>query len=406
MLSNSKNYKWLVVALLWVVALLNYLDRQMLSTMKASMQVSIVELQTATNFGQLMAIFLWIYGLMSPISGLAADRINRKWIIVSSLFVWSAVTLLMGFAQNFPQLLALRALMGFSESLYIPAALSLIADYHDSKSRSIAIGIHMTGLYIGQSLGGFGATIAASFSWQATFQLFGFVGVGYALLLMVLLKENRKKVEDSSIELSENQIVNNLKSLFGNTAFILLLLYFTIPSLSGWGIKNWLPTLFSQSLNIDMAQAGPLSTITMAFSSLVGVLAGGYLSDRWIQTHIRGRIFVSTIGLVLTIPALFLLGFGTEGWHLIGAAICFGLGYGMFDANNMPILCQIVSEKQRGTAYGLMNMCGVFAGALITNILGKSTDQGNLGDDLASLGGLVFIALGIFLALIKPKIAK
>jgi sugar phosphate permease len=84
MLSNSKNYKWLVVALLWVVALLNYLDRQMLSTMKASMQVSIVELQTATNFGQLMAIFLWIYGLMSPISGLAADRINRKWIIVSS----------------------------------------------------------------------------------------------------------------------------------------------------------------------------------------------------------------------------------------------------------------------------------------------------------------------------------
>jgi MFS family permease len=151
MLSNSKNYKWLVVALLWVVALLNYLDRQMLSTMKASMQVSIVELQTATNFGQLMAIFLWIYGLMSPISGLAADRINRKWIIVSSLFVWSAVTLLMGFAQNFTQLLALRALMGFSESLYIPAALSLIADYHDSKSRSIAIGIHMTGLYIGQS---------------------------------------------------------------------------------------------------------------------------------------------------------------------------------------------------------------------------------------------------------------
>jgi MFS family permease len=193
MLSNSKNYKWLVVALLWVVALLNYLDRQMLSTMKASMQVSIVELQTATNFGQLMAIFLWIYGLMSPISGLAADRINRKWIIVSSLFVWSAVTLLMGFAQNFTQLLALRALMGFSESLYIPAALSLIADYHDSKSRSIAIGIHMTGLYIGQSLGGFGATIAASFSWQSTFQLFGFVGVGYALLLMVLLKENRKK---------------------------------------------------------------------------------------------------------------------------------------------------------------------------------------------------------------------
>jgi MFS family permease len=180
------------------------------------------------------------------------------------------------------------------------------------------------------------------------FPIIWFCRCGIRPFINGFIKRKSRKIEDGSIELSENQIVNNLKSLFGNTAFILLLLYFTIPSLSGWGIKNWLPTLFSQSLHIDMAQAGPLSTITMAFSSLVGVLAGGYLSDRWIQTHIRGRIFVSTIGLGLTIPALFLLGFGTEVWHLVGAAICFGLGYGMFDANNMPILCQIVSEKQRG----------------------------------------------------------
>jgi MFS family permease len=140
----------------------------------------------------------------------------------------------------------------------------------------------------------------------------------------------------------------------------------------------------------------------MAFSSLVGVLAGGYLSDRWIQTHIRGRIFVSTIGLGLTIPALFLLGFGTEVWHLVGAAICFGLGYGMFDANNMPILCQIVSEKQRYCLRTYEYVWGI-AGALI--ILGKSTDQGNLGY-FSEFGRLSFYRLRDFLALIKPKIAK
>jgi len=154
-----------LVGLLWVVALLNYMDRQMLSTMKPAMQMDIAELQSATNFGYLMAIFLWIYGLMSPVSGLIADRFNRKWLIVYSLFVWSAVTFAMGYATTFNQIYWLRAIMGISEALYIPAGLSLIADFHSSKTRSLAIGIHMTGLYMGQALGGFGATVAAKFSW-------------------------------------------------------------------------------------------------------------------------------------------------------------------------------------------------------------------------------------------------
>ena len=151
----SKNYPWVLVGLLWVVALLNYMDRQMLSTMKPAMQMDIAELQSAANFGYLMAIFLWIYGFMSPVSGIIADKYNRKWIIVGSLFVWSGVTFAMGYATSFNQLYWLRAIMGVSEALYIPAGLSLIADFHSSKTRSLAIGIHMTGLYMGQAIGGF-----------------------------------------------------------------------------------------------------------------------------------------------------------------------------------------------------------------------------------------------------------
>ena len=149
-MKNKKIYPWIVVALLWGVALLNYMDRQMLSTMKDSMQIDIVELQSATNFGRLMAIFLWIYGLMSPVAGMIGDRFNRKWLIVGSLFVWSSVTYLMGVAQTFEQIYWLRALMGVSEALYIPAGLSLIADYHSGRSRSLAVGLHMTGLYTGR----------------------------------------------------------------------------------------------------------------------------------------------------------------------------------------------------------------------------------------------------------------
>lgn len=163
-MKTSKLYPWFVVALLWGVALLNYMDRQMLSTMKEAMQVDITALQSAVNFGHLMAVFLWIYGLMSPVSGIVADRMNRKWLIVGSLFVWSSVTFLMGEASSFSQIFWLRALMGVSEALYIPAGLSLIADYHSEKTRSLAVGIHMTGLYTGQAIGGFGATVAASFT--------------------------------------------------------------------------------------------------------------------------------------------------------------------------------------------------------------------------------------------------
>ena len=406
-MTQSKKYPWIVVALLCVVALLNYMDRQMLSTMKPSMQIDIHELQTAANFGYLMAIFLWIYGFMSPISGIIADKMNRKWLIVGSLFVWSAVTFAMGYAKTFDQLYWLRAIMGVSEALYIPAGLSLIADYHSSKTRSLAIGIHMTGLYMGQALGGFGATIADKFSWQQAFHSFGIIGIVYSAILIFFLKEKRvtdeKDASDSITVKTKAPLLKGLGILFTNISFWIILFYFAVPSLPGWGVKNWLPTLFAQNLGIDMSKAGPISTITIAASSFIGVIFGGILSDRWVQKNLRGRIYTSAIGLGLTIPALLFIGFGHSLFAVIGAAFCFGFGFGMFDANNMPILCQFVSKKYRATAYGLMNMVGVFAGAFITDLLGKSTDKGNLGKDFAMLAGIVLVALIIQLSFLRPK---
>lgn len=405
-MNRSAKYPWIVVALLWVVALLNYMDRQMLSTMKPSMQVDIPELQTAANFGYLMAVFLWIYGWMSPVSGMIADKVNRKWLIVGSLFVWSAVTLAMGYAENFEQLYWLRAVMGVSEALYIPAGLSLIADYHSSKTRSLAVGIHMTGLYMGQALGGFGATIAERFSWQQAFHSFGIIGIVYSVVLIIWLREKpvdeKEKINVADIPKTKNSLFKGLGLLLTNLSFWIILFYFAVPSLPGWGVKNWLPTLFAENLGIDMSKAGPLSTITIASSSFIGVIVGGILSDRWVQKNIKGRMYTSAIGLALTIPALILIGYGHTLFHIVGAAFCFGFGFGMFDANNMPILCQFVSRKYRATAYGLMNMVGVFAGAFITDLLGKSTDKGNLGNDFALLAGIVVVALLIQLFFLKP----
>lgn len=403
-LSKQKYYPWVVVGLLWFVALLNYMDRQILSTMRPTMAQDITALESAAVFGNLMAVFLWIYGFMSPVAGVLADRWNRKWLIVGSLFVWSGVTLAMGFASTYEQLYALRAIMGVSEAIYIPAGLALIADYHSDRSRSLAVGIHMTGLYFGQALGGFGATIAVAYSWQQTFGFFGLVGMIYALVLAVFLRETSSRNEPVTDGIQvKAPIWKGLSVLSTNVAFWVILLYFAAPSLPGWATKNWLPTLFSENLNIPMEEAGPLSTITIAFSSFLGVIVGGILSDRWIQRHIRGRIFTSAIGLALTIPAVFLIGYGTTTGAIVAAGVMFGFGFGMFDANNMPILCQIVSSKYRATAYGLMNMIGVMAGAYITKTLGNSADEGNLGHDFALLAVIVAVVLVIQLVVLKPQ---
>lgn len=402
-MKKGKNYPWVLVGLLWGVALLNYMDRQMLSVMKPAMQIDISELRSATNFGYLMAVFLWIYGLMSPVSGIIADKFNRKWLIVYSLFVWSGVTFAMGYASTYNQIYCLRAIMGISEALYIPAGLSLIADFHTAKSRSLAIGVHMTGFYVGQALGGFGATVAAAYSWQITFQSFGVVGMAYSLVLILFLKEKDKTVEISQSSKPKVSLFKGLAALLSDKAFWVILFYFAVSSLPGWATKNWLPTLFAQNLNIPMAKAGPLSTVTIALASFIGVIFGGMLSDRWSQKNKRGRVFTSAIGLALTIPSLFLLGFGHSLLTVVGAAVCFGLGFGMFDANNMPILCQFVSARYRATAYGILNMSGVFFGAFITDVLGRSSDAGHLGKDFAMLAGVVFIALIMQLYFLRPK---
>lgn len=406
-LRNRSSYPWLVVALLWVVALLNYMDRQMLSTMKDAMSIDITELQSAEEFGILMAIFLWIYGCVSPFAGAISDRVNRKWLIVGSIFVWSLVTFLMGAAETLEQLRVLRALMGISEALYIPAGLSLIADYHEGKSRSLAVGIHMTGLYMGQAIGGFGATLASAFSWHTTFYIFGMVGMVYALILILLLHELPKetKAEQTKGEAQRFTLRSFLQGfgwLFTNISFWAILICFAVPSLPGWATKNWLPTLFSENLGIEMREAGPLSTITTAASCFLGVLIGGMLSDRWVKTNLRGRIYTGAIGLALTIPSLILLGYGHSVVAIVLAGVLFGVGYGMFDANNMPILCQFVPARLRATAYGFMNMIGVFAGAMVTQVLGKMKDAGHLDSGFVFLGLIVLVALAIQLLVLRP----
>ncbi len=396
---ESTSRAWLVVALLWPVALLNYLDRQMLATMGLSIKADIVALQSAEKFGQLMAIFLWVYAFCSPLGGVIADRLNRKWLIIGSLCIWSAVTLLMGTVSSFQGLYYLRAAMGLSEAFYIPAGLALIADFHPGGTRSLAVGVHMSGIYMGQALGGVGGWVAEAISWRAAFVGCGVVGVVYSLVLAVLLREKPGR----SARLSPTASTGDSHPGVYWLGYVILLLCFSLPSLPGWAVKNWLPTLLQDRFAMDQAPSGLWATLTNASAAFCGVLIGGRLADRWARHSLRGRTYVSGLGLLLTVPAMAGMGLAPSFPIAIGCTVLFGLGFGMFDANNMPILCQVAPARFRATGYGVMNFVGIASGAYVTPLLGKLKDSG-----VPLAIGFAFCALPALLAaclmfLLRPK---
>jgi len=360
-------YAWIVVALLVPVALLNYLDRQMLAAMKSSMMHDIPDIATKANWGVVLGCFKWVYAILSPFGGYIADRYSRRHVIAASLFVWSAVTWGTGHVESFQQLVIARGIMGISEAFYIPAALALIAEFHTGSTRSRAVGLHQMGIYAGIIVGGFTGYVAddPALGWRWAFDACGVVGVLYALPLFALLR-------NPPVERSTDVGLTNMpapfaaaRELVSNREFLLLVLYFTLPALAGWVVKDWMPDILKEQFQLGQGKAGVSAVVYVQFASLIGVGLGGWLADRWMRHTIRGRIFVSALGMTFFLPALFGVGNAATLGMAIAFLILFGVGWGFFDCNNMPILCQIVQPRLRATGYGIMNLvsisCGGFA---------------------------------------------
>ncbi len=355
---------WLVVALLMPVALLNYLDRQMLASMKSSVMGDITTISTEANWGFMLGQFKWVYAFLSPIGGYVADRFGRRLTICGSLFVWSAVTWWTGHVQTYQELLVARSLMGISEAFYIPAALALITDYHTGPTRSRAVGLHQIAIYFGVIIGGFGGYVAEApkLGWRVAFDACGIFGMIYAIPLAFLLRDPIKPGDTPSDPKSSP--VRSAVELLRNVSFIMLVAYFTFPALAGWIVRDWMPAILKERFGIGQGHAGVAATLYWQAAAIVGAVAGGWAADRWMRRSARGRIYVSAIGMALIVPALF--GVGNAGTLAIAIAFLalFGLGWGFFDCNNMPILSQIVRPHLRATGYGIMNFVSISAGGL------------------------------------------
>jgi predicted MFS family arabinose efflux permease len=271
----------------------------------------------------------------------------------------------------------------------------------------MAIGIHMTGLYLGQVAGGFGSIFSGLLNWHTLFLVCGLIGMVYAGVLILFITDPGREKKESVKDPNQPSVMQSIMLVLSNMAFWAVLFVFTTLSMPGWATKNWLPELLanviSSNWNIEIGEAmhyaGPVAVICLAGASFIGAMIGARISDRWVQNNLRGRVYTSCIGLALIVPSLVFMGLGNSLYAVVLAILCFGIGYGFFDTNTMPILCQFVPSRQRATAYGFINMSGVLGGAAITTLLGNlSLDTG-----FALLGGVTVLSLLIEFFFLRPK---
>ena len=392
----------MVVILLVPVALLNYLDRQMLATMKSSMVGDIPSIANKADWGLVLGCFKWTYAVLSPFGGYIADRISRRHVICASLFIWSLVTWWTGQVGTFHELLAARALMGISEAFYIPAALALIADYHPGLTRSRAVGMHQAGIYVGQILGGFAGYVADSpdHGWRWMFTTCGMIGAIYAMPLLAMLRNPVRPAEMDSAKSAEGGVV---RGLLGNRNFLLLVLYFTLPAIAGWVVRDWMPDILKEKFGLGQGKAGVSAILFVQIASIIGVVIGGTLADRLMRRTQRGRIITSAIGMILFLPALFSVGNAGTLAVAIAGLIVFGFGWGFFDCNNMPILCQIARPELRATGYGIMNLVSISCGGFGDWAFGALRDRHvPLNIIFGAFAGIALLSVLVVL-LIRPR---
>jgi len=392
---------WLTVLLLLPVAALNYLDRQMLASMKASVMADVPDVRTDANWGVMLGQFKWVYAVLSPIGGYIADRFSRRLTICGSLFVWSAVTWWTGRCSTFSELLWARSLMGVSEAFYIPAALALIADLHTGRTRSRAVGLHQTAIYLGVILGGFAGYIADSptLGWRWAFMACGVAGMSYAFPLVFLLRDPPRQKGIGAEKMSSGRAAWELAS---NASFVLMVLYFTLPALAAWIVRDWMPAILKEQFHIGQGIAGVSATLYWTLAAIAGAAFGGWWADRWSTRTARGRIYVSAIGMLLIAPAIFGVGLAGSLAAAVAFLVLFGVGWGFFDGNTMPILAQIVRPRLRATAYGVMNFVSISCGGFADYAFGAMRDHHIRLDVIFSLFAAAALFSTVLVLLIRP----
>ena len=402
----SPSYKWWVILMLWLVSFFNYADRQAISSVfplvEKELGLSLVQL------GILGSAFAWVYGLSSPLSGNIADRIRRKMAVLGGLQVWSIICGATALARTFPQLIFFRAAIGLGESIYFPAAMSLVSDYHGKRTRSLAMGCLQTAVYIG-TIGGsfFAGLIGQYYGWRASFVVFGALGMVLGAVLIRFLVEPRRGAADledlgsaqpaqSPAKMSVRQF---LATIWGTPTVLLLMGAFMCANFVALVLLNWMPKFLYDKFHLSLAMSGLTATLFVQLAGMVGSPLGGWLADRFRRRASGGRIAVQALGVVCGAPFVFLCGQTQSVLWLVVALAAWGLFKGFYDASIFASVYDVIRPEARGTAAGFMNCIGWLAGGGTAPIvIGLIAQRTNLSLAISITSGVYLIAGALLLS--------
>ena len=362
---QSSSYKWLVVAMLWFVCFFNYADRQAIFSVfpLIQQQLGLSDVQ----LGVIGTSFMVVYALFGPFAGWLCDRLPRKSVVLGALIFWSIATAATSITHSYAQLVFCRALGGLGEAFYFPAAMSLIADYHAPATRSRAMSLHQSAVYIGTIAGAaVSGFVGQYYGWRSSFTLFGAAGIVLGLVLSTLLKEPTRGMSELPTPASQprENLVTDLGKVLRNPMVLLLTAVFIGANFVAIVFLTWMPTFLHQKFHMSLSMAGLNATAYLQIASVLGVLCGGLLADSLVKKIYGGRLFTQSLGLLCGVPFLFLTGWTTSVPTLILAMIGFGYFKGLYDANIFASLYDVVPIARRGAAAGTLNSLGWLGGGL------------------------------------------
>jgi MFS family permease len=396
---NEPGYKWFVVAMLWCVCLLNYADRQLIFTVFPLLSREFR--LTDASLSGLSASFMCAYALFGPLGGYVCDRVSRRRLVICALFFWSISTAMTSYVHGYPGLVTGIALGGLGEAFYFPGAISLIADYHSAGTRSRAMALHQSGVYVGSIAGGTAAGyLGQHYGWRPGFRIFGMAGIALGCVLWGLLKEPRRGQSDTTVSLVvERRLWEGLRAVVQNAAVWLLIGVFIGANFVAMVFTVWMPTFLFRKFHMSLSMSGMNGTAYLQIASVLGVIIGGYLADRRVlrREGDRGaRMAVQSLGLFCGVPFLFLSGWTTAVTLVIAAMIGFGLSKGIYDSNIWASLYDVIPVELRGTALGLMNSLGWLGGAAAQLCIGLASNRFGLGACLSATA-LIYLCIAIVL---------
>ena len=415
-LGAHRYYPWIVVGLLWFAGFFNYADRQAVYSVFPSLKTEFG--LSPRQLGYLGSAFMLVYAVSSPFSGYTVDLLPRRLLITLGLSFWSLICAATAVSRNFYQLVFFRGAEGLGESFYFPASMSLLSDYHGPRTRSRALSIHQTSVYLGTAGGAvLAGYLGERMGWRSPFWILGLAGMFYAALLGYLLveptRESAKNEKAGAGHLDDEfgnapaEVAGSLSEKVGriltNPPAALLLLVFIGANFVAATFLAWLPSYIFDRFDLGLLSSSLTSTF-WPLASLPGTLLGGVAAD-WSSSRWRGgRIRVQSLGLIVAAPFVFLTGWSTSVPVLIAGLIGAGICKGIYDSNIFASLFDVIRPEDRGTAAGLMNTVGWTGGFVAPTVVGIASESFGLGITIASTAAVYL--LGGLLALLAARLAE